>query len=271
MGRSHAIGLGAMNLAGAFGHHHMYYGDKESLDLTNMYFYTVLYYSLVASNKIAKERKETFEGFEKSQYASGEFFTKFIENPQTAVTAKVRKIFKDIVVPTADDWKALASSVKKHGIYNQNLQAIPPTGSISYINGSTSSIHPITAVVEQRKEGKLGTVFVSFPDITNENVQYFEDAYEVGYEKLMDVYSVAQYYVDQGCSLTLFFKDNATTKDINKAQIYAFTKGKRLPKTERAEIIKLFPAGEIKSLYYMRLQAQLMDGLANTECVSCAL
>ena len=269
--RSHAIGLGAMNLAGAFGHHHMYYGDKESLDLTNMYFYTVLYYSLVASNKIAKERKETFEGFENSTYASGEFFTKFIEAPQTAVTAKVRKIFKDIAVPTADDWKALASSVKKHGIYNQNLQAIPPTGSISYINGSTSSIHPITAVVEQRKEGKLGTVFVSFPDITNENVQYFEDAYEVGYEKLMDVYSVAQYYVDQGCSLTLFFKDTATTKDINKAQIYAFTKGKRLPKTERAEIIKLFPAGEIKSLYYMRLQAQLMDGLANTECVSCAL
>lgn len=269
--RSHAIGLGAMNLHGAFGHHHMYYGDKESMDLTNMFFYTVLYYSLAASNKIAKERKETFDGFENSKYATGEFFTNFIENPQTPVTAKVRKIFKNIIVPTADDWKSLANSVKKHGIYNQNLQAIPPTGSISYINGSTSSIHPIIDVVEQRKEGKLGTVFVSFPDVNNENVQYFESAYDIGYEKLMDIYSIAQYYVDQGCSLTLFFKDTATTKDMNKAQIYAYTKGKRLPKNERADLIKLFPAGEIKSLYYMRLQAQILDGTANTECVSCAL
>lgn len=269
--RSHAVGLGAMNLAGAFGWHKMYYGDKESLDLTNMYFYTVTYYALLASNKIAKERKETFDGFEKSTYASGEFFTKFIDNPQVPVTAKVRKIFKDIVVPTSEDWKALASSIKKHGIFNQNLQAIPPTGSISYINGSTASIHPITSLIEARKEGKIGTVYVSFPEVTNSNVEYFKDAYEVGYENLIDVYSVAQYYVDQGCSLTLFFKDTATTKDINKSQIYAFSKGKRLPKNDRSDIIKLFPQGEIKSLYYIRLQAQIMDGTANTECVSCAL
>ena len=269
--RSHAVGLGAMNLAGAFGHYKMNYGDKESLDLTNMYFYVVTYFAILASNKIAKERKETFDGFENSSYASGEFFEKFISNPQSPVTAKVRKIFKDISIPTEDDWKSLSNSVKKHGLYNQNLQAIPPTGSISYINGSTSSIHPITSLIEARKEGKIGTVYVSFPEVTNDNASYFEDAYEVGYEKLIDVYSVAQYYVDQGCSLTLFFKDTATTKDINKSQIYAFSKGKRLPKNERADIVKLFPQGEIKSLYYIRLQAQIMDGTANTECVSCAL
>lgn len=269
--RSHAVGLGAMNLHGAFGHHHMYYGDKESMDLTNIYFYTVLYYALKASNKIAKEQKESFDGFENSKYATGEFFKTFIEEPQAPLTAKVRKIFANIDVPTSEDWAALAASVKKHGIYNQNLQAIPPTGSISYINGATASIHPITSVIEARKEGKLGTVYFPAPDLNNENFKYFQDAYEIGYEKLMDIYSIAQKYVDQGCSLTLFFKDTATTKDINKAQIYAFTKGKRLPKSERADLIKLFPQGEIKSLYYIRMQAQVLDGLASTECVSCAL
>ena len=269
--RSHAVGLGAMNLHGAFGSYKMFYGDKESMDLTNMYFYTVTYYALVASNKIAKERKATFDGFENSKYASGEYFEWFIANPQTPVTGKVKKIFKDIQVPTADDWKTLASAVKKHGLYNQNLQAVPPTGSISYINGSTSSIHPITSVIEARKEGRLGTVYFPAPELRNDNIEYFQDAYEIGYEKLMDVYSIASKYVDQGCSLTLFFKDNATTKDINKAQIYAFSKGKRIPKNERSEIIKLFPQGEIKTLYYIRLQAQVLDGLANTECVSCAL
>jgi ribonucleoside-diphosphate reductase alpha chain len=269
--RARAIGLGAMNLHGAFAHHHMMYGDKESLDLTNIYFYTVLYYAIKASNTLALENGKTFDGFKKSSYATGEFFEKHINNPQTPKTAKVRKIFKNIHIPTAEDWASLAENVKQHGLYNQNLQAIPPTGSISYINGSTSSIHPITSVIEARKEGKLGTVYYPAPELTNENREYFEDAYDIGYEKLIDVYSIAQYYVDQGCSLTLFFKDTATTKDINKAQIYAFSKGKRVPKTDRGEIIKLFPQGEIKTLYYIRLQAQVMDGLANTECVSCAL
>lgn len=270
--RSHAIGLGAMNLHGAFGYHHMYYGDEESLDLTNMYFYTVTYYAILASNKIAKERKATFDGFEKSKYATGEYFEWYIENPQVPQTAKVKKIFANINVPTQEDWKKLAESVKKHGIYNQNLQAIPPTGSISYINNSTSSIHPITSLIESRKEGKLGTVRMPASEMTNENRKYFQTAYDIGYEKLMDVYAIAGSYVDQGLSLTVFFKDTATTKDINKAQIYAYNKGKRKLKGERGEIVSKYPDRYgIKTIYYLRLETTVLDGVSMEECVSCAL
>ncbi len=35
-----------------------------------------------------------------------------------------------IKVPTQADWEALAADVAKYGMYNQNLQAVPPTGSI---------------------------------------------------------------------------------------------------------------------------------------------
>ena len=42
-------------------------------------------------------------------------------------------------------WAQLRDDVMRYGIYNQNLQAVPPTGSISYINHATSSIHPIVA------------------------------------------------------------------------------------------------------------------------------
>ncbi|MGV7846671.1 class 1b ribonucleoside-diphosphate reductase subunit alpha, partial [Mycobacterium kansasii] len=72
-------------------------------------------------------------------------------------TEKVRQLFADadIRIPNQDDWKRLKESVQTHGIYNQNLQAVPPTGSISYINHSTSSIHPIVSKVEIRKEGKI--------------------------------------------------------------------------------------------------------------------
>ena len=53
--------------------------------------------------------------------------------------------------------------------------------------------------------------------MTNDNLEYYEDAYEIGFEKIIDTYAVATKYVDQGLSLTLFFKDTATTRDINRA------------------------------------------------------
>ena len=85
-----------------------------------------------------------------------------------------------ITVPTAAEWEALKSDVMTHGLYNRNLQAVPPTGSISYINNSTSSIHPIASRIEIRKEGKIGRVYYPAPHMDNTNLEYFQDAYEIG-------------------------------------------------------------------------------------------
>lgn len=71
------------------------------------------------------------------------------------------------------------------------------------------------------------------PYLTNDNLEYYQDAYEIGYEKIIDTYAAATQHVDQGLSLTLFFKDTATTRDINKAQIYAWKKASR-PSTTSA-------------------------------------
>lgn len=252
--KSRAIGLGQMNLHGYFGKERMMYGDEESIDFTNMYFYTVLYHVLKASNKMAIETGSPFDGFEKSKYASGEFFAKYLTQEWKPTTKKVAKIFADanIEIPTQEDWKKLARSVMKHGIYNQNLQAVPPTGSISYINNSTSSIHPIASQIEIRKEGKMGRVYYPAPYLTNDNREYFQDAYEIGPEKIIDVYAAATQHVDQGLSLTLFFKDTATTRDVNKAQIYAWKKG-------------------IKTIYYIRIRQMALEGTDVEECVSCML
>jgi len=249
-----AIGLGQMNLHGYFGKEHMHYGDEESIDFTNMYFYTVLFHALKASNKMSKETGSPFDGFERSKYASGEFFEKYIYQDWKPKTEKVAKIFSDanIEIPNDADWARLAGDVKDFGLYNQNLQAVPPTGSISYINNSTSSIHPIASKIEIRKEGKLGRVYYPAPYLTNENLEYFQDAYEVGPEKIIDVYAAATQHVDQGLSLTLFFKDTATTRDINKAQIYAWRKG-------------------IKTIYYIRIRQMALEGTDVEECVSCML
>lgn len=51
---SHAIGLGAMNLHGYLGRERIHYGSPEAIDFTNIYFYTVTYYAIKASNELAK-------------------------------------------------------------------------------------------------------------------------------------------------------------------------------------------------------------------------
>ncbi len=252
--KSHAIGLGQMNLHGYLGSQRIHYGSEEGVDFTNMYFYAVLYQALRASNQIARERGVAFGGFEDSDYANGSFFDKYIDQTWEPATEKVRQLFAEssVHLPTQDDWRELKASIQEHGLYNRNLQAVPPTGSISYINNSTSSIHPIASKIEIRKEGKIGRVYYPAPHMDNSNLEYFEDAYEIGYQKIIDTYAAATQHVDQGLSLTLFFKDTATTRDINKAQIYAWRKG-------------------IKTLYYIRLRQVALEGTEVQGCVSCML
>nr|WP_280513892.1 class 1b ribonucleoside-diphosphate reductase subunit alpha [Rhizobium daejeonense] len=251
---SHAIGLGQMNLHGYLARERIFYGSEEGIDFTNIYFYTVTYHALKASNRLAVERGVSFKGFENSKYASGEYFDKYTEQEWVPATERVAELFEKagIAIPTQEDWLALKKAVMTGGLYNQNLQAVPPTGSISYINHSTSSIHPIVSKIEIRKEGKIGRVYYPAAYLTNDNLEYYQDAYEIGPEKIIDTYAAATQHVDQGLSLTLFFRDTATTRDINRAQIYAWKRG-------------------IKTIYYIRLRQMALEGTQVQGCVSCAL
>lgn len=251
---SHAIGLGQMNLHGYLAREGIAYGSPEGLDFTNLYFYTITWHALHSSMQLARERQQCFAGFEHSRYANGEYFRQYLELEWQPKTAKVRELFAQagITLPTREMWSQLRDDVMRHGIYNQNLQAVPPTGSISYINHATSSIHPIVAKIEIRKEGKTGRVYYPAPFMTNDNLTLYQDAWEIGPEKIIDTYAEATKHVDQGLSLTLFFPDTATTRDINKAQIYAWKKG-------------------IKTLYYIRLRQRALEGTEIEGCVSCAL
>lgn len=251
---SHAIGLGQMNLHGYLAREGIAYGSPEGLDFTNQYFYTITWHALHTSMQLARERGERFAGFAESRYASGEYFKQYLEGDWQPKTARVRALFADagVRLPDRAMWQQLRDDVMRYGIYNQNLQAVPPTGSISYINHATSSIHPIVSKIEIRKEGKIGRVYYPAPFMTNDNLALYQDAYEIGPEKIIDTYAEATRHVDQGLSLTLFFPDTATTRDINKAQIYAWKKG-------------------IKTLYYIRLRQMALEGTEIEGCVSCAL
>ena len=265
--KAHTIGLGAMGLHTFFALNQMEYGSPESIEVTDLYFRLLNFYTLKASHKIAKERSETFDGFEKSTYASGTYFDAYTESDVEIKAEKVKEIFANLPIPTAEDWKQLKADVMVDGLYHQNRLAIAPTGSISYVNETSASLHPITRLIEERQEKKTGKTYYPAPFLSNETLPYYKSAYDIDMRKVIDVYAAAQKHIDQGMSLTLFMRSELpeglyewkngrtrkmTTRDLNILRNYAWNKG-------------------IKSIYYVRTFTENNDEIGSNGCESCSI
>ena len=265
--KAHTIGLGAMGLHTFFALNQMEYGSPESIEVTDLYFRLLNFYTLKASHKIAKERVVTFDGFEKSAYASGTYFDAYTESDVEIKSEKVKEIFANLPIPTAEDWKQLKADVMADGLYHQNRLAIAPTGSISYVNETSASLHPITRLIEERQEKKTGKTYYPAPFLSNETLPYYKSAYDIDMRKVIDVYAAAQKHIDQGMSLTLFMRSELpeglyewkngrtrkmTTRDLNILRNYAWNKG-------------------IKSIYYVRTFTENNDEIGSNGCESCSI
>jgi ribonucleoside-diphosphate reductase, alpha subunit len=242
----HSVGLGAMNLHGYLVKNQIAYESREALDFCNVFFMMMNFYSLERSMEIAKDRKTTFKDFEQSDYATGEYFTKYLEKDFVPQTDKVKVLFDGIKIPTIDDWKALADKVKKYGLYNAYRLAIAPTQSVSYIQSATSSIMPIVDPIEVREYGD-STTFYPMPFLTNDNIFYYKSAYDMDQKNVIKLVSVVQRHIDQGISTILHTNSNETTRDIAKYYIYAHKMG-------------------LKSLYYTRTRKSTIE-----TCLSCSV
>lgn len=264
---SHTVGLGAMGLHGYLAKNHMYYGDADSLDFTSVYFMLLNYWTLKASNEIARERQTTFHNFEKSKYADGSYFDKYVAKDWGPKTEKAKELFKSIEIPTQADWEALKESVMKDGLYHQNRMAVAPTGSISYINDATASLQPIVNRVEERQEKKIGKIYFPAPYLDNDTLPYYQSAYDIDMRKVVDIYAAAQQHVDQGMSMTFFMRstipegiyewkdgrtNKMTTRDLNILRNYAYNKG-------------------IKSIYYIRTFTDNDGEVGVNQCESCSI
>lgn len=263
----HTIGLGAMGLHTAFAVNEIHYDSQEAIEFTDAYFRALNFHSLKASNAIAKERGESFHEFEKSTYATGEYFDKYLEKDFEFTSNKVAKALKNLPIPTVEDWKQLKDEVQKNGVYNAYRHAIAPTGSISYVNEASASLHPITQLIEERQEKKTGKTYYPAPYLSNKTMPYYKPAYDTDMRALIDIYAAAQQHIDQGMSLTLFMRseipegvypwkqgrtNKMTSRDLNILRNYAWKKG-------------------IKSLYYVRTFTDDGELTGSNMCESCSI
>lgn len=264
--KAHSIGLGLMGLASYLAINHIEYGSPESLDITSTIFELMNYWTLSESNLIAKERKQTFDGFESSTYADGTYFDKYVQGNFEKRSELIEELFDGQFLPTAKDWEILKEDVMKYGVYSESRMAVAPNGSISYINDCSSSIHPIINRIEERQEKKIGKIYYPARGLATDTIPYYKSAYDTDMRKVIDVYASATQHVDQGLSLTLFVRSDIpvgmyewkgentkqTTRDLSILRNYAFNKG-------------------IKSIYYVRTFTDDGEEVGSNQCESCSI
>lgn len=242
----HSVGLGALNLHGYLVKNGIAYESEEARDFVNVFFMMVNYYSIKRSMEIARDRGVTFKDFERSDYANGRYFDKYLNQSFAPKTKRVADLFTGMSIPTIEDWQQLAQAVQQHGMYHAYRLAIAPTGSISYIQNATASIMPITQLVERRTYGNSETYY-PMPFLSPKTRWYYKTAYQIDQFRLIDLVATAQQHIDQGISCTLFVNSDISTRELARLYIYAEWKG-------------------LKSLYYTRT-----NRLTAEECVSCVV
>lgn len=242
----HSVGLGTMNMHGHLVTQGIMYGSPEAIQFTDLFFEALNFFSLKSSMELAKERKESFYGFEKSNYANGSFFEKYVSKEMPILLNGVKEALGNIPIITAEDWRKLKEDVATYGVYNAYRLAVAPTGSVSYIRNCTASISPITELVETRDYGNSRTIY-PMPYLNDETKHLYVTAYDMNMYRMVDMYAAAQQHVDQGISMTLFVKDSWTTADLAKVYAYAHYK-------------------QIKTVYYVRQKLHTIE-----ECVACQI
>ncbi|AKQ08448.1 ribonucleotide reductase [Bacillus phage PBC2] len=242
----HSIGLGGMNLHGLFAKNEIVYGSEESIDLSNVLGALIRFHSLERSMQIARERGRTFKHFDKSTYAKGKGLEQYIHNSHEPVTEKVKDVLRGIEIPTIADWEQLIQDIQIYGLYHAYLNAIAPTGNISYVHSATSGLMPITEHVETRVYGD-STTHYPMPYLNRDTFWYYTTAYDMDMYDMIDVIATWQRHIDQGISCTLFVNSDIATNELARYYIYAHKKG-------------------LKSLYYTRTK-----NLNAEDCISCTI
>ena len=242
----HSVGLGAMNLHGFLAKNQISYTSELAKEFADTFFMMVNYYTLKKSMYIARDRGETFKDFEKSTYATGEYFDKYLENDYRPTSDKIKALFEGIKIPGPENWGRLKYNVAKYGLYHAYRTAIAPTQSISYVQNATQAVSPVVDVIERRVTGNFET-FYPMPFLTPVTQLFYRTAYTTDQYKMIDLISVIQGHIDQGISTVLYVTSDISTKELSRLYLYAHHKG-------------------LKSLYYTRNKL-----LSVEECTSCAV
>jgi ribonucleoside-diphosphate reductase alpha chain len=179
--RGRRIGIGVMGLADMLFQLNLRYGHRDAIDFIERLMKFIRNISYEESVKIATE-KGTFPAFESNLYCKA----KFIKTLSPA----------------------LRSEIRKHGVRNVTILAIAPTGTISLIPETTSSIEPLMYKAYKRSD-RVSTRYYIHPMYRSilmegtSDTKWFVDSTDLKPQDHLDVQIAVQKYVDGAVSKTI--------------------------------------------------------------------
>ena len=255
------VGMGSM------GWHDMFYSlgvqfdSEQAVKLSGQLYEYISYHTIVASNKLAKERG-SYPSFEGSAWSKGEFP---MDSYRTLMSTRSERA---IGSTRGDlDWDALKQRVVKTGMRNSNTMAIAPTATISSIVGCSPSIEPYYSVLYvystlsgeftmvndhfvrdmkqlglwsqelineiKRTDGDLSQIkLVALPA---EIIEKYKTSFQQDQFKMIECAAARQRWIDQAQSLNLY-NSQTSLKYLNDLYMHAWNHG-------------------LKTTYYLRNQA----------------
>ena len=146
-----------------------------------------------------------------------------------------------------------------HWVDEYNM-CIAPNSTSGIFAGTTNGIEPVFGK-EWKEDSKIGVVTMTAPNISINNIAYYQDGFELDQFKLIEIEGMRQKYIDMGISHNIFL-------DVNKFPNY------QIPGSLIIDLIIHAWECKLKSTYYFRSTQQNNDGVLKhsnqISCVGCA-
>tara|TARA_R110000796_G_scaffold192641_1_gene309300 strand:+ start:12998 stop:14308 length:1311 start_codon:yes stop_codon:yes gene_type:complete len=202
-----SLGIGVTNFAYWMAKKGFNYEDKEALVEIDRLFEHFTYYSLKASNDVAKE-KGACEWFHKTRMAKGELI---IDSYNKNVDLLVKRDY-DL------DWDLLRHRINLYGLRNSTVGAGMPVESSSVISNSTNGFEPPRTAI-QVKTSKAGAIKMVIPGYSKYKNKYTYAFDMTSNEGIINIHSVIQKWTDQGLSCNHYYdpkryEDNRVPLDV---------------------------------------------------------
>lgn len=167
-------------------------------------------------------------------------------------------------------WIELDKHIQEHGLLNSHVNAVAPTGSISYVQATTQSIAPALAI-EATKNAKSGRSLTFAPGADTHPHLYPDRTTLI--DSVLRISRIVNSFVDQGVSTTLYVSPTHTTRDVVRAYVKAWSPLKIDSEALANRTVPDLPLSQVKTLYYTRVEGTLDAGAGSqmNECVSCAI
>ncbi len=187
-----SLGIGFSDVFHFLAKNKLDYKEKEARNIIHQYTERFQYGLIKASCLLAKE-KGACKAYSRTKYSANIFpIDTYEKNTNELVDGQL-----------LCDWDELRTLVKKHGIRNSALSAIPPAASSSIVSNSTAGVDPVRKllIVKMSKFGPLKQLVPDFEECKDR----YTLAWDLDNEAYVKFVSIIQKFLDQSISTNLYY------------------------------------------------------------------